>query len=126
MAHFAKLDENNMVTEVHVVSNDVVVVDGADSEELGVSFLKNLYGDNTNWKQTSYSGSFRKNFAGIGYSYNPELDAFIEPKPFPSWSLNTETGKWDAPVAYPSDGKVYGWFEQAQTWIEIPALSGGE
>ena len=118
MAHFAKLDENNIVLAVHVVNNDVITVNGVESEQAGIDFLTNLHG-HTNWKQTSYNGSSRKRYAGSGYSYNQELDAFIPPKPYVSWSLNSTTCSWDAPIAYPTDGKLYSWNESNQSWLEI-------
>jgi len=116
MAHFAKLDDNNIVTEVHVVNNDVITVDGVESEQAGIDFLTNLFG-HSNWKQTSYNGSIRKRYCGIGYSYNSELDMFIPPKPHKSWTLDSN-GDWQAPVAYPTDGNRYDWDENNQSWIE--------
>ena len=118
MAHFAKLNENNVVTEVHVVNNDVITTDGVESEQAGIDFLTGLHG-HTLWKQTSYNGNFRKNYAGISYTYDVGLDAFIPPKPFQSWVLNEEICGWEPPIAYPSDEKVYSWFEPNQQWIEI-------
>lgn len=110
MAHFAKLDQNNVVTEVVVVSNDV-----ATNEETGVSFLRTLYNEPTaNWKQTSYNATFRKNFAGVGYTYDSNRDAFISQKPYESWILNEDTCKWQPPVVRP-DGS-YKWNEETQTW----------
>jgi hypothetical protein len=73
------------------------------------------------WKQTSYSGSFRKNFAGIGYTYNADLDAFIPPKPYPSWVLNEDTCQWQAPVPMPQDGDLYEWDEAAGEWVVVDA-----
>jgi hypothetical protein len=118
MAHFAKLDENNKVLAVHVVNNDVITIDGNESEQAGIDFLTGLHG-HTLWKQTSYNGNFRKNYAGIGYTYDASRDAFIGPQPYLSWSLNETTCQWEPPVAYPTDGKDYGWFESNQQWIEI-------
>jgi hypothetical protein len=117
MAHFAKLDDNNVVVSVHVVNNDVITIDGNESEQAGIDFLTNLHG-HSKWKQTSYNGNIRKRYAGIGYSYDEALDAFITPKPFPSWSFNQITCDWDAPVAKPSDSKTYAWDEVSQSWIE--------
>ncbi len=111
MAHFAKLDKNNRVTSVHVVSNDV-----ATNEQVGIDFLNNLHGSDNIWKQTSYNGNLRKNYAGIGYTYDEDRDAFIAPKPFNSWTLNEETCQWEAPVAYPTDGQEYVWNEKTQQW----------
>ena len=118
MAHFAKLDENNNVLAVHVVNNDVITIDGNESEQAGIDFLTSLHG-HTLWKQTSYNATFRKNYAGIGFTYDAGRDAFIAPQPYPSWTLNETTCQWEAPVAYPTDGKRYGWFEPNQQWIEI-------
>lgn len=118
MAHFAKLDENNVVLAVHVVNNDVITVDGNESEQAGIDFLTSLHG-HTLWKQTSYNGNIRKNYAGIGYTYDAGRDAFIAPQPWASWTLNETTCQWEPPVAYPTDGKRYGWFEPNQQWIEI-------
>ena len=118
MAHFAKLNEDNTVVAVHVVNNEVITVDGAESEQAGVDFLTGLHG-HTLWKQTSYNGTFRKNYAGIGFTYDAGRDAFIAPQPWASWILNETTCQWEPPVAYPTDGKRYGWFEPNQQWIEI-------
>tara|TARA_B100000212_G_C27358483_1_gene527034 strand:- start:296 stop:661 length:366 start_codon:yes stop_codon:yes gene_type:complete len=120
MAHFAKLGTGNIVEEVVVVSNQVITDnDGNEKEQLGVDFLNNLYGTRDVWKQTSYNGNFRKNFAGIGYKYDKERDAFIDQKPYPSWILNEDTCQWEAPIEYPDDGKNYDWNETNQTWDEI-------
>lgn len=122
MAHFAKLDDNNVVLAVHVVNNDVITVDGAESEQAGIDFLSNLHGHN-NWKQTSYNGSFRKNYAAAGFTYDSVRDAFIPPKPWLSWTLNEDTCQWEPPVPYPQvdpeNPKYYGWFDPNQEWIEI-------
>jgi hypothetical protein len=130
MAHFAKLDENNNVLAVHVVNNDVITIDGNESEQAGIDFLTQLHG-HTLWKQTSYNGTFRKNYAGIGFNYDLSRDAFIAPKPWASWTLNETTCQWEAPVPYPTVGveighadyKSYGWFEPNQEWIEITGPS---
>ena len=111
MAHFAKLKVGNIVEKVAVVSNDI-----ATTEQAGVEFLQNLYGDRAVWKQTSYNNNIRKNFAGIGYTYDESRDAFIPQKPFDSWILNETTCRWEAPVAYPTDGQNYTWNETNQTW----------
>lgn len=122
MAHFAKLDENNNVLAVHVVNNDVITVDGVESEQAGIDFLTDLHG-HTLWKQTSYNGTTRKNYAGIGFTYDAGRDAFIAPKPWASWVLNETTCQWESPVPRPTDGKHYGWFEPNQEWIEITGPS---
>ena len=122
MAHFAKLDENNIVLAVHVVNNDVITINGVESEQVGIDFLTDLHG-HTLWKQTSYNGNIRKNYAGIGHTYDASRDAFIAPQPYPSWSLNETTCQWESPIPYPTDGKFYGWFEPNQEWIEITGPS---
>ena len=115
MAHFAELDNNDVVLRVIVVSNaDTSTPDGTEVESIGVAFCQRLFGGN--WKQTSYNGNFRKRYAGIGYTYNSQLDAFIPPKPYPSWVLNNTTADWEAPVPYPTDGKVYFWDEGTTSW----------
>ena len=120
MAHFAKLNENNVVTEVHVVNNiELLSPDGNESEILGIAFLIRWSNGYSNWKQTSYNGKIRKNYAGIGYTYDATRDAFIPPKPFPSWRLNETTCLWDAPVAYPTDGQRYQWDEETTSWVLI-------
>jgi hypothetical protein len=118
MAHFAKLDENNIVLAVHVVNNDVITVNGVESEQAGIDFLTGLYG-HALWKQTSYNGSMRKNYAGIDYSYDAGRDAFIAPKSFPSWVLNETTCIWEAPTPMPEDGKTYSWDEATTSWVEV-------
>ena len=111
MAHFAKLGVGNIVEQVIVVSNDVAI-----TEQAGVYFINKLYNTRDAWKQTSYNGNFRKNFAGIGYFYDEQRDAFISPKPFNSWILNEQTCLWNAPVAYPTDGGKYVWNETNLNW----------
>lgn len=117
MAHFAKLDKDNIVLEVNVVANDVL--NPANEEASGIAFLTEWSGGYTNWKQTSYNGSFRKNYAAIGYTYDLQRDAFIAPKPFASWNLNEQTCQWEAPIQYPNDGQMYRWDEQAGNWVAI-------
>lgn len=117
MAHFAKLNPNNIVEQVIVVSNDVILDEnGVEQEELGINFCKNLFGQSTVWKQTSYNNSFRKNYAGIGYTYDAIRDAFIPPKPYNSWILNEETCVWDPPIPRPVDGTGYLWDDISETW----------
>ena len=124
MAHFAKLDENNVVIDVNVVDNkNLLNVNGVEREEMGVAFLIQWSGGYTNWKQTSYNGNFRKNYAGIGFTYDAQRDAFIPPKPFESWVLNEETCRWEAPVPYPTDKKVYFWDEPTLSWVLVPQTS---
>ena len=119
MAHFAQLDDNNIVTQVIVVANEELLLDGVENETKGVLFCKSLFGEDTKWKQTSYNGNFRKNYAGIGYNYDSGRDAFISPKPFESWLLNEDTCRWEAPVPYPIDGKFYTWDEATTSWVEV-------
>ena len=122
MASFAKIGKGNIVERVEVVSNDI-----ATTEQAGVDFLRNLYNDqNGQWFQTSYNTfggvhklggtPFRKNFAGIGYTYDEDRDAFIPKKPYPSWILNETTCVYESPVAKPDDGNEYNWNESTQSW----------
>jgi hypothetical protein len=118
MAHFAQLDENNNVIKVIVVANEELLENGVESETKGIAFCKTLFGENTNWVQTSYNATFRKNYAGIGYAYDPIADYFFAPQPFASWSLN-ENAKWQPPIARPTnvpEGTLYRWNENAQEW----------
>ena len=115
MSHFAQIDENNIVTQVIVIEQDVV--------DTG------LFGDPNSWIQTSYNTSggihllggtpLRKNYAGIGYTYDSTRDAFIPPKPFNSWTLNETTCLYEAPILMPDDGKMYSWDEETTSWTEI-------
>jgi hypothetical protein len=119
MAHFAQLNEENLVTQVIVVANqDTADQDGIENEAIGIEFCTNLLGGT--WKQTSYNGNIRKNYAGIGYKYDAALDAFIPPQPFASWTLNNETAQWEAPTPYPTDDKRYTWDEATTAWVEVP------
>jgi len=104
MAHFAKLDNNKVVTEILVAEQDFI-----NSGAMGDAFR---------WVQTSYNNNFRKNYAGIGFTYDITRDAFIPPKIFSSWVLNETTCQWEAPVAYPDDGKIYEWYEPTTEWTE--------
>jgi len=128
MASFAKLNNNNIVERVESVVNEVLKdSNGIEQEAIGVQFLKNLYNEpNAVWKQTSYnthggihsSGGipFRKNHAGIGYTYDLQRDAFIPKKPYNSWVINEETCIWEAPIPYPTDGQRYSWNEENKNW----------
>ena len=119
MAHFAQLNEENLVTQVIVVANqDTANKDGVENEAIGIEFCTNLLGGR--WKQTSYNGNIRKNYAGVGYKYDAALDAFIPPQPFASWTLNNETAQWEAPTPYPTDDKRYTWDEATTAWVEVP------
>lgn len=118
MAHFAKLDDNNLVIEVNVVNNNAL--DASNEEASGIAFLTEWSGGYSNWKQTSYNGKFRKNYAGPGFIYDSVRDAFISPKPYNSWVLEEETCQWVAPIAMPNDGKLYYWAETKNQWIPKP------
>jgi len=119
MAHFAQLDENNVVLQVIVVNNsDCLDENGNESEAVGVAFCKSLLGDATRWKQTSYNGNMRFNYAGIGYQYDPVRDGFVPPQPYPSWQL-ADNCTWWAPTPMPNDGKMYRWDEPTTSWVEI-------
>lgn len=118
MAHFAELNKNNIVTRVLVVDDlDCRDENNFENEAVGVHFLRNIFGATTEWKQTSYNNNMRKQYAGIGYTYNSENDVFIEPQPYESWSLN-DSFDWEAPTSYPDDGKVYDWDELSTSWVE--------
>ena len=115
MAHFAEINENNKVTRVVVIHNNEISVDGQESEIKGIDFCESLYG-HRNWVQTSYNGNFRYNFAGVGFTWDPDNDAFYAPQPFPSWVLN-ENYKWESSVPMPDDSeKIYKWDEDNLTW----------
>lgn len=124
MAHFAQLDAQNKVTEVIVVANSVIYnpETGSEEEQLGIDFCKSLYGVNTNWRQTSYSGSFRKQFAGIDFFYDEAADVFIAPQPYPSWTLNTQSFDWVPPTPKPDYEPCY-WDENTLSWILVPHLT---
>jgi hypothetical protein len=117
MAHYAQIDSNNIVTQVIVIDNkDTADANGVEKEYIGAAFCERLFGGT--WKQTSYNGNFRKNYAGIGYTYNADIDAFVAPKPYASWTLDANA-QWQAPTAMPTDGKMYSWNEETQTWVEV-------
>lgn len=121
MAHFAEIDDNNVVTRVIVISNsETTDVNGTESESVGIAFCQLLYGDNTKWKQTSYNSNMRKRHAGIGMIYNEEIDAFIVTQPYPSWTLNSDTAEWDPPIPRPeSETEKYAWNEENQSWDQL-------
>lgn len=120
MAHFAELNADNIVIRVVVISNDEIIdSNGNEREGIGVNRCRELFGNNTRWKQTSYHGSIRKNYAGVGYQYNSELDAFIPPRPYPSWTLDTDTCMWIAPMPMPIDNKLYIWNEGLLRWVSF-------
>ncbi len=115
MAHYAWLDKNNLVVNVTVGVDENTMQEGiGGSTESWESFYSEATGYNI--KRTSYNGTIRKNYAGIGFSYDPELDAFIAPKPFNSWILNEDICRWEPPVAYPIDGEIYTWNENNLSW----------
>ena len=117
MAYFAKLGTGNIVQQVISIKNAVITdANGIEKEQLGVDFINKLYNTRDVWKQTSYNNNFRKNYAGIGYQYDQQRDAFIAPKPFNSWILNEDTCRWEAPVAKPQDDNKYTWNESTLTW----------
>ena len=118
MAHFAKLN-NNIVEQVIVIHNNELLENGVETEEKGIQFCKDHYGQDTVWVQTSYNGNFRKNYAGIGHTYDSTRDAFISQKPFNSWILDEETCKWIAPIPYPTDGDFYVWNESNASWDKV-------
>ena len=127
MAHFAKINTDNIVVDVVVVKDNEILIDGAENEQKGVNFLNNTF-EHTNyiWKKTSYNTygnvhmgggtPYRKNYACMGYTYDEDRDAFIPPKPFNSWTLNETTCLWEAPVEWPGDGKRYKWNEENRSW----------
>ena len=122
MAHFAEIDSNSLVLRVVVVSNaDTALADGKETESIGIAHCQKLFGGT--WVQTSYNGKFRKNYAGVGSTYDSTRNAFYSPKPFNSWVLNESTCFWEAPVALPSDSgegdppKMYKWDEDSTSWV---------
>ena len=118
MAHFAQIDENNVVQQVIVVhNNELLDENNVEQESKGIEFCQSLLGGN--WVQTSYHSSFRKNYAGTGYTYDTVRDAFIPPKPHASWVLNEDSCQYEAPTAYPTDGKSYSWDETTVSWVEV-------
>ena len=110
MAHYAFLDQNNIVTEVIVGIDETELIEGKDPEVWYSEFRGQVC------KRTSYNGNIRKNYAGVGFTYDEELDAFIAPKPFASWELDEETAQWVAPIGYPTDGVLYTWNEEILDW----------
>jgi hypothetical protein len=117
MAHFAKIDQFGYVAQVIVVDNkDTSDAGGVEKESIGAAFCERLFGGT--WKQTSYNGKFRKNYAGIGYKYDADRDAFVPPKPYASWLLDDFTCQWKAPTPMPTDGKMYSWDEATTSWVE--------
>ena len=124
MAHFAQLDAQNKVTEVIVVANSVICnpETGSEEEQLGIDFCKSLYGASTKWRQTSYSGSFRKQYAGVNFFYDETADVFIAPQPYPSWTLDTQSFDWVPPTPKPDYELCY-WDEGTLSWVLVPHLT---
>ena len=123
MAHFAKINEENIVQQVIVVNNsDCGGLEFPESESIGQSFINSI-GLIGTWKQTSYNSNFRKNYAGIGYSFDESRDAFIPEKPYQSWVLNEDTCTWSSPIPMPTDDKFYNWNEETTSWIELTDAS---
>ena len=118
MAHYAFLDSANVVTHVIPGRNEDEVVDGISDWE---AYYAGVVGQRC--VRTSYNGNIRKQYAGIGFTYNEEADVFIAPQPFPSWTLNETTTDWDAPVAKPVDDKFYAWDEESLSWVEIETIA---
>jgi hypothetical protein len=118
VAHFCELDENNVVLRVVVVDNkDTADANGVEKEHIGAAYLERLLGGT--WKQTSYNANIRKHYAGVGYTYDTALDAFVPPQPYPSWTLDADCN-WQAPVPMPNDGQMYSWDEAAGNWVVVP------
>ena len=115
MGHFAQLNEDNIVIQVIVLDNNKF----NDDEETGIQYLKNMFGDDTVWKQTSYNNNLRLNFASIGCEYLEDKDIFRSPQPFPSWNYDFELNGWIPPVSYPNDNKEYAWNEETKSWAEV-------
>jgi hypothetical protein len=119
MAHFARIDRNNVVKSVHVVDNEHLINEqGEEEEDFGIVYLNKIHGVGFTWVQISYNSNFRKQYASIGYTYDKVNDVFISLKPFPSWILDASFD-WQSPTAYPDDGKFYTWNEDTQAWNEI-------
>jgi hypothetical protein len=117
MAYFAKLDDNDVVIDVHALNNiEMLTAEGVESEDMGKAFFIRWSGGYSKWVQTSFNGTIRKNYAGIGYTYDRVRDAFIPPQPYASWVLNEDTCQWSAPVAMPTEGN-YTWDESTHNWL---------
>ena len=136
MGTFVKLDNDNFVIQGISLDNIVFTINGIEVEQIAIDYLNNLYKTSDVWKKTSYNTiggiyykdglpdvnqdkAFRKNHAGIGYYYDSIRDAFIPPKPFPSWTLNEDSCLWQSPIRYPNDGRMYQWNEEIRNWIKI-------
>jgi len=117
MAHFVRIENGVVVQGIVVADKDTADEHGVEKEEIGIAFCSNLLGGT--WLQTSYNARIRKHYAGIGYTYDETLDAFIAPKPFASWLLDKDKAEWKAPVDYPTDDKRYTWDEAKTSWVEV-------
>ena len=123
MAHYAEINENNEVIYVVYMDNEIIMDENNNEvEELGVQHLHYHHGVNRSWVRTSYSGSFRGKYAGVGDTYREDIDMFIGPSPYPSWILNETTGQWEPPIPYPQDNNNYTWDEELQTWNIIEEI----
>jgi len=122
MAHFAKINVNtNQVVHVSAVDNwNIVDGEGNEVEAIGIAYLESVHGSDSNfiWRQTSYNNNMRKNYAGVGMTWDAGRNAFIPPKPFNSWTLNEDTCRWDPPTPMPNDGNRYIWNEETLSWVE--------
>jgi hypothetical protein len=130
MAHFAEINSNNKVLRVVVVNNNELLVNGVENEQKGIDFCKSLFGSNTNWVQTSYNSKFRKQYAGIGHTYDSIKNKFIAAQPYPSWLLD-ENDDWQAPLPQPSiteeqklNNQFYSWDEVNQSWVLVSLIDG--
>lgn len=117
MAHFAEIDLNNIVIRVIVVNNNDCLLNGIETESVGAEYCHLNFGGT--WIKTSYNKNIRKNYAGVGYTYDAQRDAFIPPKPFDSWILNEQTCLWETPIPMPIDDKKYQWDETTTSWTEV-------
>jgi hypothetical protein len=118
MAHFAEVVDG-VVLRVVVVSNDVTTIDGVEDEQRGVDFLATGWPTDGAWVQTSYNANIRGRYAGIDFTYDTDRDAFIPPRPYPSWPLNEDTLEWEPPEPRPDDGNDYVWDEDTTSWVEV-------
>jgi len=121
MAHYAELNENNEVIYVAYMDNEIITDEnGNEVEELGIQHLHTHHGSDRRWVRTSYRSNFRKRYAAIGDIYREDIDMFIAPQPYPSWTLNKTTGDWEAPVPKPDEENFYEWNEETQSWDLVP------
>ena len=123
MAHYAELNENNEVIYVAYMDNEIITDENENEvDQLGIDHLHLHHGADRRWVRTSYGGNFRGKYAGLGDTYIEDLDLFISPQPYPSWTLNETTGQWEAPFPRPDDTNTYSWNEETQSWdlIELP------